>query len=83
MVPQSFLVLRFAMAASATPPDDPTKPAQEVCSSRLYGSLRMAGLSCCRARGIPTQGDAPAIDRAKHALAKAEAFERGHLTTSH
>jgi hypothetical protein len=45
------LVLWFAMAASATPPGDPTKPAQEVCSSRLYGSLRIA-LFCCRARGI-------------------------------
>jgi hypothetical protein len=31
--------------------------------------------------GAPTQGDAPAIARAKQALAKAEAFERGHLTT--
>ena len=31
--------------------------------------------------GSPTQGDAPAIARAKQALAKAEAFERGHLTT--
>ena len=47
-----FLVLWFAMAASATPPDDPTKPAEEVCSSRLYGSPRIAGLFCCRARGI-------------------------------
>jgi hypothetical protein len=31
--------------------------------------------------GAPTQGDAPAIARAKQALAKAEAFEHGHLTT--
>src|SRR5215470_14264489 len=51
MVPQSFLVLRFATAASATPPDDPTKPTQEVCSSRLYRSLRMAGLFRCRGGG--------------------------------
>ena len=48
MVPQSFLVLRFATAVSATPPDDPTKPAQEVCSSGLYDSPRMAGLFSCR-----------------------------------
>ena len=25
--------------------------AREVCSSRLYGSLRIAGLFCCRSRG--------------------------------
>ena len=30
--------------------------------------------------GAPTQGDAPAIARAKKAIAKAEAFERGRLT---
>ena len=41
----------FATAASATPPDDPTKPAQELCSSRLYGFLRMAGLFCCGGGG--------------------------------
>jgi hypothetical protein len=29
MVPQSFLALRFATTASATPPNDPTKPTQE------------------------------------------------------
>jgi hypothetical protein len=30
--------------------------------------------------GAPTQGDASAIARAKQALAKAEAFDRGRLT---
>jgi hypothetical protein len=49
--PPIFLILWFATAASATPPDDPTKPAQELCSSRLYGFLRMAGLFCCGGGG--------------------------------
>ena len=30
--------------------------------------------------GAPTQGDAPAIARAKQAIVKAETFDRGHLT---
>ena len=29
--------------------------------------------------GAPTQGDAPAIARAKQAIVKAETFDRGHL----
>ena len=52
-----------------------------IQEQEVYHEMQAALQDVVNWYGAPTQGDVPAIARAKQALAKAEAFERGHLTT--
>ena len=69
-------VYRFAALAAS-----PREGGMTIQEQEIFHEMLAALQDVVNWYGAPTQGDVPAIARAKQALAKAEAFKRGHLTT--